>query len=67
MLVLEPNKRYSIQQIKKHRWMQMGAPPTIPSFEVFNVSPNEHILRLIQSLGIDSLKTREVIYILFVI
>lgn len=60
MLVLEPNKRYSIQQIKKHRWMQMGVPPTLPPmFPVSNTS-NEQILRLMQSLGIDSAKTREV-------
>lgn len=61
MLVLEPNKRYSIQQIKKHRWMQIGVPPTLPPpFNLSNTSPNEQILRLMQSLGIDSTKTREV-------
>lgn len=61
MLVLEPNKRYSIPQIKKHRWMQMGVPPTIPlSITLSNTQPNEQILRLMQSLGIDSAKTREV-------
>ncbi|XP_066140838.1 serine/threonine-protein kinase SIK2-like isoform X2 [Euwallacea fornicatus] len=60
MLVLEPNKRFTIQQIKKHRWIQMGVlpafPPTIPTS---NTHPNEQILRLMQSLGIDSSKTRE--------
>lgn len=60
MLVLEPNKRYTIQQIKKHRWIQMGVlpsfPPTLPTS---NTQPNEQILRLMQSLGIDSSKTRE--------
>lgn len=61
MLVLEPNKRFSIQQIKKHRWMQMGVPPTLPpTISVSNTQPNEQILRLMQSLGIDSSKTREV-------
>ncbi|CAH1159858.1 unnamed protein product [Phaedon cochleariae] len=60
MLVLEPIKRYSIQQIKKHRWMQMGMPPTLPlTISVSNSKPNEQILRLMQSLGIDSAKTRE--------
>ncbi|XP_018560878.1 serine/threonine-protein kinase SIK2 isoform X2 [Anoplophora glabripennis] len=60
MLVLEPNKRFSIQQIKKHRWMQMGVPPTLPpTISVSNTQPNEQILRLMQSLGIDSSKTRE--------
>lgn len=61
MLVLEPNKRYSIPQIKKHRWMQMGSIPTLPpTIAVSNTQPNEQILRLMQSLGIDSAKTREV-------
>lgn len=65
MLVLEPNKRYSIQQIKKHRWMQDGEPPVLPpSFAVSTSIPNEQILRLMQSLGIDSTKTREVNIIL---
>ncbi|CAH1281161.1 unnamed protein product [Diabrotica balteata] len=60
MLVLEPNKRYSIQQIKKHRWMQMGVPPILPPTISFsNSQPNEQILRLMQSLGIDGSKTRE--------
>ncbi|XP_074039380.1 uncharacterized protein [Leptinotarsa decemlineata] len=60
MLVLEPNKRYSVQQIKKHRWMQMGVPPAMPpTIVVSNCQPNEQILRLMQSLGIDSSKTRE--------
>lgn len=60
MLVLEPNKRYSIAQIKKHRWMQMCLPPTIkPLISSSSSQPNEQILRLMQSLGIDSSKTRE--------
>ncbi|CAH1112823.1 unnamed protein product [Psylliodes chrysocephalus] len=60
MLVLEPNKRYSVQQIKKHRWMQMGVPPTLPhTISRPNSQPNEQILRLMQSLGIDGTKTRE--------
>lgn len=61
MLVLEPNKRYSIMQIKKHRWMQLGTPPSLPiTISISNSQPNEQILRLMQSLGIDSSKTREV-------
>ncbi|KAJ8972818.1 hypothetical protein NQ317_008735 [Molorchus minor] len=60
MLVLEPNKRFSISQIKKHRWMQTGTIPTLPpTIAVSNTQPNEQILRLMQSLGIDSSKTRE--------
>lgn len=61
MLVLEPNKRFTIQQIKKHRWIQMGVLPTFPPIiPTSNTHPNEQILRLMQSLGIDSSKTREV-------
>ncbi|XP_045479260.1 serine/threonine-protein kinase SIK2-like isoform X2 [Harmonia axyridis] len=60
MLVLEPTKRYSVAQIKKHRWMQMMVPPTTaPVILASNKQPNEQILRLMQSLGIDSSKTRE--------
>lgn len=41
--------------------MQMGVPPTLPpTISVSNTQPNEQILRLMQSLGIDSSKTREV-------
>lgn len=61
MLVLEPNKRYSISQIKKHRWMQVAIPPSLPhTIPISTNQPNEQILRLMQSLGIDSSKTREV-------
>ncbi|KYB27919.1 Serine/threonine-protein kinase SIK2-like Protein [Tribolium castaneum] len=64
MLVLEPNKRYSISQIKKHRWMQMAIPPSLPPLiPASPTQPNEQILRLMQSLGIDSSKTRESIRI----
>nr|CAH7733888.1 unnamed protein product [Callosobruchus chinensis] len=60
MLVLEPNKRYTVQQIKKHRWMQMSSPPPLPpTISLSSTQPNEQILRLMQSLGIDSSKTRE--------
>ncbi|CAH1958744.1 unnamed protein product [Acanthoscelides obtectus] len=60
MLVIEPNKRYTVQQIKKHRWMQMSSPPTLPpTISLSSAQPNEQILRLMQSLGIDGSKTRE--------
>lgn len=61
MLVLDPSKRYSISQIKRHRWMQLEIPPQVsmtPTI-VSATTPNEQILRLMQSLGIDSSKTRE--------
>ncbi|KAK9870851.1 hypothetical protein WA026_009814 [Henosepilachna vigintioctopunctata] len=60
MLVLDPTKRISVVQIKKHRWMQISVPPISPSFiSTTHKQPNEQILRLMQSLGIDSSKTRE--------
>lgn len=62
MLVLEPTKRYCVAQIKRHRWMLIDVPVNIPpSITTSNAQPNEQILRLMLSLGIDSSKTREVI------
>lgn len=73
MLVLEPSRRYTAEQIRKHRWLQQhqynepqhtsnseitaatNSRPTSQSSE-----PNEQILRLMQSLGIDQTKTKEV-------
>lgn len=60
MLVLEPSKRYRVGQIKRHRWMQVETPPASPIPPPTTSGPNEQILRLMQSLGIDSHKTREV-------
>ncbi|KAK9512580.1 hypothetical protein O3M35_000976 [Rhynocoris fuscipes] len=62
MLVLEPSKRFSVDQIKKHRWMVEEAPRLLPSTSMGDnkhVEPNEQILRLMQSLGIDAIKTKE--------
>lgn len=64
MLVLEPTKRYTIPQIKRHRWMA-GSADTICSMIITRSSssiqePNEQILRLMHSLGIDITRTREV-------
>lgn len=64
MLVLEPSKRYTIPQIKRHRWMAGTADSicsviaTRPSSSI--QEPNEQILRLMHSLGIDITRTREV-------
>nr|XP_026494038.1 serine/threonine-protein kinase SIK2 [Vanessa tameamea] len=69
MLVLEPMKRYTIDQIKKHRWMA-AEPYTVPSITAdpmrspahvahHTQEPNEQVLRLMQSLGIDPVKTKE--------
>ncbi|XP_013138732.1 PREDICTED: serine/threonine-protein kinase SIK2-like, partial [Papilio polytes] len=68
MLVLEPMKRYTIEQIKKHRWMStepytapVVAPDPVrsPAHTSTHNEPNEQVLRLMQSLGIDPIKTKE--------
>ncbi|VVC89522.1 unnamed protein product [Leptidea sinapis] len=68
MLVLEPMKRYTIDQIKKHRWMSVEpyAIPSVttdpmrsPAHVAHSHEPNEQVLRLMQSLGIDPVKTKE--------
>ncbi|CAL1527952.1 unnamed protein product [Lymnaea stagnalis] len=66
MLVLEPTKRYTIAQIRSHRWMQIegGYPRSAPPSPIigYNASVgefNEQILRIMQSLGIDQKKTME--------
>jgi len=68
MLVVDPGKRYTIENIKRHRWMQAEIPrvPVLyhPSGGIHS-EPNEQILRLMQSLGIDAVKTQEVRYYLF--
>lgn len=70
MLVLEPMKRYTIEQIKKHRWMAAepyavtvtvsADPARSPAHAPAHTEPNEQVLRLMQSLGIDPIKTKEV-------
>ncbi|KAJ8720227.1 hypothetical protein PYW07_012270 [Mythimna separata] len=66
MLVLEPMKRYTIEQIKKHRWMaaEPYAVPTVSADPARSpahapAESNEQVLRLMQSLGIDPIKTKE--------
>ncbi|XP_052750690.1 serine/threonine-protein kinase SIK2 isoform X2 [Galleria mellonella] len=68
MLVLEPMKRYTIEQIKKHRWMAVEPyavssattdPARSPAHAPAHNEPNEQVLRLMQSLGIDPVKTKE--------
>lgn len=63
MLVLDPLRRYTIEKIKKHRWMTIEVPEPI---EVENlaggtasVEPNEQIVKIMTSLGIDAQKTKE--------
>lgn len=71
MLVLDPHRRYTIEQIKRHRWMMMevmdpvgvlsdsSAPSSSTAVGTAAVEPNEQILRLMSGLGIDTQKTRE--------
>lgn len=63
MLVLDPAQRYTIEQIKRHRWMitkeviQTGINYNINKKSI--IIPNEQILRLMTGLGIDAQKTRD--------
>lgn len=63
MLVLDPQRRYTIEKIKRHRWMTIEVMDPIPvensSGGTSTVEPNEQILRLMATLGIDAQKTRE--------
>ena len=69
MLVLDPSKRLRVEHIKRHSWMMAEVPRLSPSScgALQGSEPNEQILRLMQSLGIDSIKTKEVrfTYIIF--
>ncbi|XP_044578560.1 serine/threonine-protein kinase SIK2-like [Cotesia glomerata] len=62
MLVLEPTKRYTIPQIKRHRWL-IGTTdsvcPIITTTPSALQEPNEQILRLMHSLGIDISRTKD--------
>ncbi|VDM37208.1 unnamed protein product [Toxocara canis] len=63
MLTLDPSKRATIEHIKKHKWMQAGehysksAQELAPKFDANE--PQQQILKLMHSLGIDSNKTRQ--------
>ncbi|GFR75290.1 serine/threonine-protein kinase SIK2 [Elysia marginata] len=66
MLVLDPLKRFTISQIRAHRWMQMdgGIPRSAPPSPLIGYNAklgefNEQILRIMQSLGIDQKNTME--------
>lgn len=56
-----------MDQVKRHKWMILeGFPKAILNEDALDrsvstkVEPNEQILRVMQSLGIDSHRTREV-------
>lgn len=69
MLVLDPSRRYTIEQIKHHRWMMIEVMEPISVMcdnqmgknanGTASVEPNEQILRLMAGLGIDAQKTRD--------
>ncbi|CAL4065146.1 unnamed protein product [Meganyctiphanes norvegica] len=64
MLVLDPNRRYKIDHIKRHRWMQTDEPPRLyldnPTVRAERTTdPNEQVLRVMQELGIDTARARE--------
>lgn len=70
MLVLDPPKRYTIDQIKQHSWMTAETVdiPKMPDISgiggTSNVEPSEQILKLMSSLHIDAQKTRESLKVL---
>ncbi|VDK49109.1 unnamed protein product [Anisakis simplex] len=63
MLTLDPAKRATIEIIKKHKWMQTAennsrrTQDLTPKFDANE--PQQQILKLMHSLGIDSNKTRQ--------
>lgn len=71
MLVLDPSRRYTIDQIKRHRWMLIEIMDPVSmlcdtktvggnaAVGTAAVEPNEQILRLMAGLGIDAQKTRD--------
>lgn len=67
MLVLDPAKRYTIQQVRNHRWIQEdgGPPKSLPPSPVIGAKGqvgefSEYILRQMHSNGIDQQHTIEV-------
>ena len=78
MLKRDPARRFTIDQVKQHAWMQADRPPRLlpapgqptqaashkqyldPGLAPDVLEPNEQILRLMASLGIDSSRTKEV-------
>ncbi|KAL9965286.1 hypothetical protein ACROYT_G029061 [Oculina patagonica] len=68
MLVKDPNQRYTIEQIKKHKWMQ--ADPAVKTILAYNEQENfegekildeynEQALELMHGLGIDIERTKK--------
>lgn len=67
MLVVDSGKRFTMEQVRRHRWMVMAdqdATASASCDSAEEIGPrdeeiNEQILRLMQSLGIDASKTLE--------
>lgn len=67
MLVVDPARRSSLMQVKRHKWMsvmeapeeQLLSPQQAGGTAFAEPVINEQILRLMQSLGVDPVKTKE--------
>lgn len=64
MLVLQPSKRITIEEMKHHRWMTVEVMETLKvngniSCDTSTFQPNEQVVRIMQNLGIDSQRTRD--------
>ncbi|KAM7283366.1 serine/threonine-protein kinase SIK2 isoform X1 [Ixodes scapularis] len=64
MLVLEPSKRLTVEQVKRHRWLQPGLPRSLATPPQDRQAArkgdlNDQVLRLMHSLGIDPARTKE--------
>ncbi|XP_050547807.1 serine/threonine-protein kinase SIK2-like [Daktulosphaira vitifoliae] len=60
MLILDPNKRYTIEQIKRHPWMLEEAPRLLPGTAAeMPAEPNDQVLRFMSSLDINTSRTRQ--------
>lgn len=61
MLILDPNKRYTVEQIKRHPWMLEEAPRLLPgTIAEMPAEPNDQVLRFMNSLDINTTRTRQV-------
>jgi len=60
---VDPQRRYTLEKIKNHRWMSSPVLTHLgdcPFWPPMPVDPSDQILKLMQSLGIDAGKTRDV-------
>lgn len=68
MLILDPNKRYTVEQIKRHPWMLEEAPRLLPgTIAEMPAEPNDQVLRFMSSLDINTTRTRQVGFFLVLI